>query len=76
MELAQVIQNGRNQEVHLPNRFRLSDSEVLVQRLGEAVMLLPKEASWQTFLNGLNGFTDDFLQEGRERETPAARDAL
>ena len=76
MELARVFENGSRQEVHLPDRFRLPDSEVLVQRLGEAVMLLPREASWQTFLNGLNGFTDDFLPEGREQEIPAARDTL
>lgn len=37
--------------------------------LGDALMPLPKEASWQTFLNGVNGFSDDFLENGSQ---PAA----
>lgn len=63
METATIIENGRRQMVCLPKRFRFSGSEVLMQRRGDAVMLLPKEASWQTFLNGINSFTEDFFEQ-------------
>jgi len=45
-----------------------------VQKLGGAVLLVPKEAAWQTFLNGLNSFTDDFFEDGRITEMPTERD--
>ena len=28
-------------------------------------MVYPKDREWEIFLEGLNGFTDDFLAEGR-----------
>ena len=76
METAKILENGIHQTVCLPKQFRFSGSEVFVQRLGDAVMLLPKEASWQTFLNGINSFTDDFFENGRDAEIPAVRDDL
>jgi len=76
METAKVFENGRSQAIRLPKKFRFSGEEVFVQRLGQAVMLFPKEASWQVFLNGIYGFTDDFLEGGRESATPTERDSL
>lgn len=76
METAKVFENGRSQAVRLPKKFRFNSDEVVVQRLGQAVMLVPKEAAWQTFLNGLNSFTDDFFQDGRDPEKETTREAL
>lgn len=76
METAKIFENGRSQAVRLPKKFRLAGDEVFVQRLGSAVMLIPKDASWQTFLNGLNSFSDDFFENGREPEAPTARESL
>lgn len=76
METAKIFENGRSQAVRLPKKFRFTSEEVFIQRLGDAVMLIPKKASWQTFLNGLHGFSDDFFENGRELETPTERDAL
>ncbi len=66
METAKVFENGRSQAIRLPKKFRFEGEEVYVQRLGAIVMLIPKDASWQTFLDGLNNFSDDFLSQGRE----------
>ncbi len=76
METAKLFENGRSQAVRLPKEYRFSGDEVLVRRLGQAVILLPKEAAWQTFLNGLHAFTGDFLEGGREPEVSAEREAL
>ena len=65
MEVAKIFENGRSQAVRLPKQFRFSGGEVFVQKLGGAVLLVPKEAAWQTLLNGLNSFTDDFFEDGR-----------
>ena len=76
METAKIFENGRSQAVRLPKKYRFAGDEVVVQRLGQAVMLIPKEAAWETFINGLNGFTDDFFENGREEEVPTTREAL
>lgn len=76
METAKIFENGRSQAVRLPKQYRFSGEEVFIQRVGRAVVLLPKEAVWQTFLSGLNGFTDDFFRDGREPEIPTQREML
>ena len=59
METAKLFYNGQSQAVRLPKEFRFSGSEVYIQKIGKAVMLVPKEREWETFICGLNGFTDD-----------------
>ena len=76
METAKIFENGKSQAVRLPKKFRFSGKEVFVQRVGQAVVWLPKEEAWQTFLNGVDSFTDDFFQEGRQRDIPTKRDTL
>ena len=70
METAKIFTNGKSQTVLLPKDFRFSGSEVYIKKVGETVMLFPKEQSWETFLAGLNSFTPDFCAEGRENELP------
>ena len=54
METAKIFENGRSQAVRLPKKFRFNTDEVIVQQLGDAVILVPKESMWQTFIDGLN----------------------
>lgn len=75
METAKIFENGRSQAVRLPKKFRFADDEVYIQNLGNAVLLVPKSELWQTFLDGLNGFSDDFMEDGRA-EVFTERDSL
>ena len=76
METAKIFENGRSQAVRLPKKFRFNTDEVVIQQLGEAVILVPKESMWQTFLEGLDSFTDDIFEDGREQGIQEAREEL
>lgn len=76
MEVAKIFETGRSQAVRLPKKFRFDDNEVLIQRLGDAVMLVPKDAAWKTFLAGLDSFSDDFFAEGRDQGAQQERESL
>ena len=76
MTTAKVFENGRSQAVRLPKEYRFSDDEVLVNKIGEIVMLIPKSSKWNGFLNGLNMFSDDFMADGRENQTEQERDSI
>ncbi len=65
MQRAKLFMNGRSQAVRLPKEFQFSGADVLIQKVGDAVILLPNDKSWEVFLHGLNNFTDDFMNEGR-----------
>ena len=62
MVTAKIFENGRSQAVRLPMQFRFDADEVVIQKLGDAVLLVPKESLWQTFEEGLEGFTDDIFK--------------
>ena len=76
METAKIFENGKSQAVRLPKKYRFTGDEVYVQKLDQAVILVPKESVWEVFMSGLNGFTDDFMAEGRENEIKTMRDSL
>ena len=44
METAKIFENGRSQAVRLPKKFRFNTDEVIVQQLGDAVILVPRVA--------------------------------
>lgn len=76
METAKLFENGRSQAVRLPKKFRFTGEEVFVRKVGHVVMLIPKNAAWETFMDGLNSFSDDVFRDGRSPEVPSERDML
>jgi antitoxin VapB len=62
METAKVFQNGKSQAVRLPKQYRFSGTEVGVSRLGELVVLYPKDRADDLFFSSLGNFTDDFFE--------------
>jgi len=73
---AKLFINGRSQAVRLPKDFRFSGEEVYVKKVGNAVMLYPKDEVWETFLNGLNSFSDDIFIDDREQGIQMPREIL
>ncbi len=76
METAKIFENGKSQAVRLPKKFRLTGDEVYVQKLGDAVILMPKESAWAVFMDGINSFSDDFFADGRDPAVNTVREAL
>ena len=76
MDTAKIFENGRSQAVRLPQKYRFNADEVVIQRLGDAVLLVPKESLWNTFMDGVNSFTEDIFGNGRDQGGQEERDSL
>ena len=64
MDTAKLFKSGRSQAVRLPKEYRFDgDEAVFVKKIGEAVVLLPREDSWLTLYESLAYFSDDFMLE-------------
>ncbi len=68
METAKLFQNGKSQAVRLPKKYRFPGDKVLIKRVGNAVVLLPYEDSWETLFDSLEQFSDDFMSERQQPE--------
>ncbi len=76
METAKIFTNGGSQAVRLPKTCRFNDDEVLVNHIGDIVILFPKEDRWQSLLRSLDLFTDDFLAESIQSLPPEDREVI
>lgn len=65
MMTAKLFENGRSQAVRLPKECRFSGEEVAVNKIGDIVILMPKDDNWSGFLDSLNLFSEDFMDSGR-----------
>lgn len=76
MMTAKVFENGRSQAIRLPKEYRFSDSEVAVNKIGNIVLLIPKDDKWNTFISAVNMFSDDFMTDGRIDDIEQTREEL
>ena len=67
MKVAKLFKNGQSQAVRLPKEFRFEGTQVYIKRVGNAVLLLPEEDSWQVLFDSLGLFSEDFMDS---REQP------
>ena len=76
MMTAKVFENGRSQAVRLPKECRFNTDEVAVNRIGEIVLLMSKTSKWSSFMQAIDMFSDDFMQDGRDGRLEQERDEL
>lgn len=67
MKTAKVFKSGNSQAVRIPKEFQLEGDEVEIRRRGDLLILRPKSQSWDSLVDSLTKFTDDFLADGRRQ---------
>ncbi len=69
--IAKVFTSGNSQAIRLPKEFRLDVSEVFIYKSGDSLILTPRMDSWEGFIEGLSGFSDDFsIANGISTDVP------
>lgn len=76
MKTAKLFKNGDSQAVRLPKEFRFEGKEVLIKRMGSAVVLLPKAKSWDTLIASLAKFPPDFMNDREQPHEADRRESL
>lgn len=75
MKVAKLFKNGQSQAVRLPKEFRFEGTQVFIKRIGNAVMLLPEQDTWQVLFDSLSLFSADYM-ESREQPEQQEREDL
>jgi antitoxin VapB len=63
MKTAKLFKNGQSQAVRLPKEYRMAGTEVFIKKQGNAIILLPKEKSWEPLFESLKHFEKGFRIE-------------
>lgn len=61
--IAKVFVSGNSQAIRLPKQFRLDVQEVFIRWSGNNLVIMPHPDSWEGFMEGCSGFSDDFSLE-------------
>ena len=76
MQTAKLFFNGRSQAVRLPKEYQFKGKNVYIQKVGEAVILVPFDKDWEVFMHGINSFSDDYMAEGRIQGNDQERESF
>lgn len=69
MHIAKIFQNGRSQAVRLPKEYRFDSEDVYIKKIGNMVVLIPKDDPWSSLKESLDQFTDDFMETREQPES-------
>ncbi|MBD6617728.1 AbrB/MazE/SpoVT family DNA-binding domain-containing protein [Komarekiella sp. 'clone 1'] len=61
MNTAKLSTDGTHQIVILPEDFKLTGTEVYIKKIGNAIVLIAKDNPWQSLIESLDNFSDDFM---------------
>lgn len=68
MYTTKPFMSGRSQAIRIPKEYRLENTEVVINRVGESLIITPKDALQRVYYYGLSLMTDDFMKDGRPEE--------
>ena len=76
MMTAKIFENGGSQAVRLPKEYRFDSNEVSVNKIGNIVLLSPKLDKWESVLQAVDMFSEDYLADGRADQKVQDREEL
>ena len=67
MKTVKVFKSGNSQALRIPKEFQIDESELIINKIGNTIILFPQNDPWKLFKNSLNEFSDDFFIDGRKQ---------
>jgi antitoxin VapB len=67
MHTTKVFKSGNSQAIRIPKEYQVDDEELIINKVGNTLVLFPKKDPWELFKKSLAEFTDDYFIEGRNQ---------
>jgi antitoxin VapB len=75
MEIAELFEDGQNRSVNLPKELFPDEDKVYINKIGNAVVLIPYHDPWKSLFDSLDEFSDDFM-ENRDQPQQQSRESI
>ena len=78
MQTTKAFKNGNSQAIRIPAAlaYARTDIDLEIERLGDEIRIRPARRSLSGVLSKFAALSPDFMQEGREDQEQAEREAL
>jgi len=75
-KVTKVFRNENSQVVRIPEEFHVDEEELLIQKIGDTLMLSPGNDPWRLFKKSLSEFSEDFFPDGRNQPDMQEREPV
>ena len=75
MNIVKLSKDKEHQFVALPQAYQIEGEEAYIKKVGNVILLIPKNNPWQTLFSSLELFSNDFMEQ-REQPSQPEREAL
>jgi len=65
MTITEIVYNEDFQAVKLPKNFYVEGNRIFIKKVKDGFLLMPCKNTMEGMLNGIEMFTDDFMEDGR-----------
>lgn len=62
-EVTEIQSNAGIQTINIPENLKINDQKVYIKKIGNCLYIIPFHQPWQSMLNSLEQFSDDFLED-------------
>ena len=76
MDVISVKNDIQGQSICIPENYKFNTDELYINKVGNVILLLPKNDQWAAVFMGLDMFSDDFMEDGRGSLQYEVREAL
>lgn len=76
MVYTKVFTSGNSQAVRIPKEYHIDGTELIINKVGNTIILFPKEDPWAAFDRSFSEFSDDFMADGRNQPEMQIREGL
>lgn len=76
MLTSKVFISGNSQVVRIPKKYRIKDKELYIKKIGNTIILFPKDNPWELFEKSLTEFSEDFMADGRNQPPMQTRETI
>ena len=67
MYTAKVFKSGNSQAIRIPKEYQMDMDELFINKIGNTIVIFPKNDPWGMFKESLAGFSDDYFIDGRKQ---------
>ena len=67
MLTTRVFKSGNSQAIRIPKEYKINADELFINKIGNTIVIFPKNDPWEVFKDSLANFSSDYCAEGRDQ---------
>jgi antitoxin VapB len=67
MLTTKVFKSGNSQAIRIPKEYQIDGEELYINKIGNTIVIFPKDDPWDLFKKSLEDFSDDYFKAGRNQ---------